>query len=154
MLNENSAREREMKNNGTYNHRADKVWANIFKGNPFFDAHDLMQVKYEMLRAVEKDGIDVTAAAEAFGFSRVRYYQIKRDYETNGIVGLAPKKRGPHGSRKLTDEDIEYAQTLVDTHTKNQIITRLQEERGVTICKRTLERKLSNKKNISKRNSG
>jgi len=154
MVHENSARELEMKRNGTYNHRADKVRANIFKENPFFDAHDLMQVKYEMIRAVEKDGIDVTAAAEAFGFSRVRYYQIKKDYEANGIAGLSPKKRGPHGSRKLTGEDIIYAESLAGTHTKNQIIERLREERGVTICKRTLERKLAAKKNISKSNSG
>lgn len=153
MIRENRVRDIEMKKNGTYNYRAEKVSANIFKENPFFDAHDSMQVKYEMLRAVEKDGMDITAAATAFGFSRVRYYQIKKDYETKGIAGLAPQKRGPHGSRKLTEEDIAYAQQLIGTHTKNQIITRFREERGITVCKRTLERKLSDKKNISKNKS-
>lgn len=154
MERENPVRERELKNNGTYNRRADKVSADIFKENAFFDAHDLMQVKYEMLRAVDKEGMEVSAAAAAFGFSRVRYYQIKKDYETKGIAGLAPQKRGPQGSRKLTEEDIVYAQSLAGTHTKNQIISKLAKERGVIVCKRTLERKLSNKKNISKKDSG
>ena len=150
----NPVREKEMKSNGTYNYRAEQVRAKIFTENPFFDAHDTMQVKYEMLRAVEKDGMDITAAAEAFGFSRVSYYQIKRDYEASGIAGLAPQKRGPQGSRKITEEDIEYARNLVNTHTKNQILLRLREERGITISRRTLERNLANKKNKSPRACG
>ena len=144
---ENVERDGEMKNNGTFNYRSEKVYADIFDENPFFDVHDIMQVKYEMLRAVEKDEMDVTAAAEAFGFSRVSFYQIKKDYEASGIAGLAPQKRGPHGSRKITDDDVRFAKSLVPTHTKEQIVQRLYDERGVTICKRTLERKLSDKKN-------
>lgn len=143
----NSMRDEEMEKNGTYNHHSQKVHADIFKKNPFFDPHDIMQVKYEMLRAVEKDNIDVSAAAEAFGFSRVSFYQIKNDYEKEGIVGLVPKKRGPRGSRKITNDDADFARKLEANHTKDQIIIRLREERGVNISKRTLERKLSGKKN-------
>lgn len=143
----NSIRDEEMKKNGTYNHHSQKVCAGIFKENPFFDPHDIMQVKYEMLRAVEKDNIDVSAAAKAFGFSRVSFYQIKNDYEQEGVVGLMPQKRGPRGSRKITDDDVDFARKLVVNYTKDQIVTRLREERGVNICKRTLERKLLGKKN-------
>ena len=143
----NSMRSEEMKKSGTYNHHSQKVNADVFKENPFFDPHDIMQVKYEMLRAVEKDDMDVSAAAAAFGFSRVSFYQIKNDYEQEGIVGLMPQKRGPRGSRKITDDDVDFARKLEANHTKDKIVTRLREERGVNICKRTLERKLSGKKN-------
>ena len=137
-----------MRKNGSFNHRADEVSNVIFKRFGFFDACDLMQVKYEMLRAVEKDNLDVSSASEAFGFSRVSYYQIKKDFDENGIAGLMPKKRGPKGSRKVSQDDIEFARSLVGTHTKAQIVLRLKEERGVEISKRTLERQLSDKKNF------
>ena len=39
-------------------------------GNPFFDPHDLVQVRYEMLRRVREEGRSVTGTAVAFGVSR------------------------------------------------------------------------------------
>jgi len=142
-----SSKTEELRKNGSFNPRADNVTAEIFKDSHFFDACDLVQVKYEMIRAVEKEQREVSSTSSAFGFSRVSFYQIKKEYDASGIAGLIPKKRGPKGSRKLSSSDIEYAKTLVDTHTKSQIVLRLKEERGVEISKRTLERQLSSKKN-------
>jgi len=142
------AKHEEMHKNGSFNHRADTVTAEIFKSSSFFDAHDLVQVKYEMLRAVEKDNHEISSTAASFGFSRVSFYQIKKEYDENGILGLIPKKRGPKGSRKLKDSDVEFARSLVDTHTKAQIVSILNEERGIEISKRTLERQLSAKKKL------
>ena len=148
MAGANTARHDELRRNGSFNYRADTVSAEIFNQSYFFDAHDLIQVKYEMLRAVEKEQRDVTSVSETFGFSRISFYQIKREFDENGIAGLLPKKRGPKGSRKLCAGDIEYAKSLEGTHTKAQILKRLKEERGVEVSKRTLERQLSDKKNL------
>jgi transposase len=137
----------EMRNNGSFNHRANTVSAQIFSSSSFFDKHDLMQVKYEMLRSVEKDCSNVSSTAEIFGFSRVSFYQIKKEFDKYGVSGLMPKKRGPKGSRKIGQDDIEFANSLTGTHTKTQILMRLKEERGVDVSKRTLERQLSVKKN-------
>ena len=137
----------EMLKNGSFNHRANEVSEGMFKRYQFFDANDIMQVKYEMLRAVEYGNRDVSSTSESFGFSRVSYYKIKKDFDENGIAGLIPKKRGPKGSRKVSQDDIEFAKTLVGTHTKAEIVAHLKEERGVEISKRTLERQLSDKKN-------
>jgi len=101
-----------------------------------------------MLRAVEKEHLEVSSTSETFGFSRVSFYQIKREFDENGIAGLMPKKRGPKGSRKLNTDDVEFARNLVGTHTKAQILMRLTDERGVKVSKRTLERQLSDKKNL------
>jgi transposase len=144
----NMVKQEELRKNGSFNHRAGTVSAKIFAESEFFDAYDLIQVKYEMLRAVEKEGGNVSTAAKEFGFSRVSFYQIKKEYDENGIAGLMPKKRGPKGSRKLKGSDVEFARSLLDTHTKAQIVARLKEERGVEISKRTLERRLSDKKNL------
>jgi len=142
------AKHDELRKNGSFNHRADSVSAEIFQKAPFFDPYDLIQVKYEMLRAVEKDQRDVTSTSETFGFSRISFYQIKKEFDVNGIAGLIPKKRGPKGSRKLSGDDVIFAKSLVGTHTKMQILKRLREERGVEVSKRTLERQLADKKNL------
>jgi len=143
----NTQKHEAMRRNGSFNHRANAVSASIFSQSPFFDASDLIQVKYEMLRAVEKERRDVVGASADFGFSRVSFYQIKREFDENGIAGLLPKKRGPKGSRKMISEDVEFARNLIGSRTKAQIINCLKEERGVEVSKRTLERQLSDKKN-------
>jgi transposase len=148
MTSANTAKHDELRRNGSFNHRAGAVSAKIFAKSEFFDAHDLIQVKYEMLRAVEKGHGNISSAAKEFGFSRVSFYQIKKEFDENGIAGLIPKKRGPKGSRKINQDDVEFAVSLLDTHTKAQILTRLKEERGVEISKRTLERQLADKKNL------
>jgi len=143
-----ASKQEELRQNGSFNYHAESVSAKIFVNSQFFDAHDMIQVKYEMLRVAEKERRNVSAAAEEFGFSRVSFYQIKKEFDENGIAGLMPKKRGPKGSRKVTQDDVEFARSLIGTHTKTQIVTRLKEERGVEISKRTLERQLSDKKNL------
>lgn len=46
-----------------------------FAGSAFFDARDLVQVKYEMVRRVRVDGDAVSRSAAAFGFSRPSFYE-------------------------------------------------------------------------------
>ena len=76
----------------------------LFRDSAFFDPNDLVQVKYEMLRSVEKDGRAVVEAAEAFGLSRPVYYVTRESFNREGLPGLLPRKRGPKGAHKLTDE--------------------------------------------------
>jgi transposase len=78
-----------------------------FRDSAFFDPNDLVQVKYEMLRSVEKDGRAVVKAAESFGLSRPVYYVTRDLFNREGLPGLLPRKRGPKGAHKLTDEALE-----------------------------------------------
>ena len=64
-----------------------------FLASEFFDARDVVQVKYEMVRQVKADGAPVTAAAAAFGYSRPAYYEAAAALERSGLEGLA--RRGP-----------------------------------------------------------
>ena len=46
-------KEKRLADSGTLNPNPEEVTDPLFKGHVFFDAQDLIQVKYEMLRRVE-----------------------------------------------------------------------------------------------------
>ena len=80
---------------GTLHPEPARITDPLFQGSPFFDGRDLVQVKYEMLRQVAREHASVQAAATAFGFSRATWYQVKAQYDTRGLIGLLPRRRGP-----------------------------------------------------------
>ena len=87
---------------GTLNPHPQDVSHPLFQDSDFFDPHDLVQVKYEMLRHVRVDRQPVAQAARQFGFSRPSFYQAQFTFEQGGLSGLLPHKRGPKGGHKLT----------------------------------------------------
>lgn len=93
---------------GCLNRRPERVTDAVFTGDEFFDARDLVQVKYEMLRRVSVDGAPVSTSAGAFGFSRPSFYQAKGAFERAGIHGLVPAKPGPRRAHKLSEEVIDF----------------------------------------------
>jgi transposase len=76
----------------------------LFRDSAFFDPNDLVQVKYEMLRSVHKEGRAVVDAAQAFGLSRPVFYVTQAVFQREGLPGLLPHKRGPKRPHKLNDE--------------------------------------------------
>ena len=75
-----------------------------FASSDFFDARDLAQVKYEMVRAVREQAMPVTAAAAGFGLSRRSYYQAASALDQGGLPALVPGRPGPKGAHKLTEQ--------------------------------------------------
>ena len=73
---------------GTFNPTPEKVRDPKFRGSEFFDPHDAVQVKYEMLRRVSIDKVSVTEASDEYGVSRPTYYQAKVNFDMAGIAGL------------------------------------------------------------------
>jgi transposase len=80
-----------------------------FLASEFFDARDLVQVKYEMVRRVKAEGASVTSAAAAFGYSRPSYYEAAAALERSGLEGLVPARPGPRGAHKLTEDICAWA---------------------------------------------
>ena len=78
----------------------------LFHESAFFDPNDLVQVKYEMLRSVQKEGRAVVDAAQAFGLSRPVFYVTQEVFQREGLPGLLPRKRGPKRAHKLNDEAV------------------------------------------------
>ena len=115
-------------------------------GDPFFDARDLVQVKYEMLRRARRDGQPVGRAATAFGFSRPSFYQAQALFEHAGLPGLLPQRPGPRRAHKLSEEVVdllEKALTNDASLTANQLADLLLQQRGIVVHPRSIERALA-----------
>ncbi len=116
-----------------------------FKTNDFFDPHDLLQVKYEMLRKVKVDKIPVNKSASDFGFSRVSYYQVHKAFDTQGFVGLLPKKRGPKNRHKLSVEIMDFINELKQKRriSPQEIAKKIDHAFHVSVHPRSIQRALA-----------
>jgi transposase len=131
---------------GTINARADAVRDGAFAHSEFFDPHDLVQVRYEMLRRVSIEGMSITDAVARFGVSRPTFYKAQADFERAGLVGLLPAKRGPHGPHKITDEVMHFIDQarLEDPQLDGPtLVERIQRQFGLAVHRRTVERALA-----------
>ena len=134
-----------LRRQGTLNSRPQAVKAALFGEHEFFDPRDLLQVKYEMLRQAEQVKASVTQTAAAFGFSRVAFYQIRSQFEQNGLAGLLPRPRGPRSAHKLTGEIMQHLeQTLVKNPTLRMptLVEMVQAQFGISVHRRSVERAL------------
>ena len=103
-----SRKRQQLAASGTLNPMPEKVQDHLFQSYAFFDPDDALQVKYEMLRRVERAGRSVTQATQDFGFSRRHFYDLQHQFAAQGFQGLVPKKRGPKGAYKLTDDVVDF----------------------------------------------
>lgn len=135
-----------LKVQGALHPRPQDVTDTLFQESAFFDAHDLVQVKYEMLRRVRLDARRVSEAAAAFGLSRPSFYAARVAFSRGGLPGLLPKKRGPRQPHKLTDDVLEVlatARTDDGSVPRAPALAALVKERfGVTVHPRSVERSL------------
>ena len=131
---------------GCLNLHPDQVADPLFQQSDFFDANDLVQVKYEMLRRVQIEQRPVSQAAAAFGFSRPTYYQAQMDFQEQGLFGLIPEKPGPRRAHKLTPKVLEYVRQI-RSHQPSlgmlQVTAAIREHFGIIVHPRSIERALA-----------
>lgn len=141
---------RALRRHHALNPRAGAVSAPAFTaGNPFFDARDTVQVKYEMLRRVRQEGESVSQAAAAFGFSRPSFYQAQALFEEAGLAGLMPQRPGPKRAHKLSEEvvdGLEEARAESPTLSSAQLAALLEERFGLRVHRRSVERALARRR--------
>ena len=133
------------------NPKPETVRDSLFLSNPFFDARDMLQVKYEMLRRVSEDGGTVSAVAADFGVSRPTWYQAQRACEAGGLPGLMPERPGPRTASKLGSEVVEAmeeARRADPGATTGDLVRLVQERFGLTVHRRSVERALARKKKL------
>ncbi len=139
------AKVQALRHSGTLNTNPERVQDPLFLEEEFFDPQDLTQVKYEMLRRVQKEGMAISTAASSFGMSRPSFYKARHDFTHGGINGLIPRRRGPRRRHKLTPEVLEFV-TLIQAQEPllrtSELIERLQGKFGIRVHRRSLERAL------------
>jgi len=138
-----------LRRQGSLHPHPEQVTDPLFDAADFFDARDLVQVKYEMLRRVRAQGEPITESAAAFGFSRPSFYQAQAAFELGGLAGLLPKKRGPRGSHKLSTEILEYLLKLLSDDPAlraSELAERVLAQFGCKVHPRSIERALARQK--------
>lgn len=139
---------RNLKENGALNKTPHTVEDELFKEGDFFDPHDLIQVKYEMVRRVEHDNWNVARASKSFGYSRPYFYDVQKTLNEEGLQGLMPHKRGPKAPHKLTGKVMRFVEKQLG---KNNILRApalsnlIEEHFGFKIHPRSIERALKKK---------
>lgn len=140
-----SDKRRTLEATGTFNRRFAAVRNELFQKGEFFDPQDLLQVKYETLRAVEKDGYPIARAASEFGLSRPTIYQVQAQLSSAGLEGLLPRKRGPRSAHKLTEEVrifLHEQAALEPRLGARELSLRIRERFKVKVHPRTIEKAL------------
>jgi transposase len=134
---------------GALNPQPQRVLAAWFDSTGFFDANDLVQVKYEMLRHAREDGVTKAEAASLFGLSRPTFYLAEASYARDGISGLLPQPRGPKSPHKLTPE----VMTIIEEHHRGTgpiqaraLAQLVRKQLGISVHPRSIERAIARKR--------
>lgn len=114
--------------------------AEFVGGKPFFFAADKVQVKYEMLRAHVVDGVSVTAAAAAHGYSRPTFYLVDAAFADRGMAGLLDERPGRRGPLKVTEEIVAFLAAASADASGPELARAVQERFGVSLHTRTVEK--------------
>lgn len=141
-----STKRDSLRQHGTLNPDPATVTDALFQDVGFFDAEDLLQVKYEMLRSVHVDKRTVSHAAGFFGFSRPTFYQAQADFMESGLFGLLPDRPGPRRAHKLTVEVLTFVRQTRADHPSagfNELAQAIQRRFGVVVHPRSIERRLA-----------
>ena len=143
------AKAARLKQLGALNPYPERVRAPWFQEGGFFDARDLVQVKYEMLRQVSHEGASKAEAAALFGLSRPTFYQAEAAFARDGLAGLLPRQRGPKGAHKLKSDVMAFIEQRLEGD--GQIHARtwardIESQLGISVHPRSIERAIKKKK--------
>ena len=144
---DSNAKRKALQAAGTFNSRAAHVRHPLFQQSAFFDPEDLLQLKYETLRAVELEQCPVAKAARDFGLSRPTIYEAQSQLQQRGLEGLLPDKRGPKAAHKLTGEILQYVreQAAESGIKAEELARRVRLRFAVKLHPRTIQKALERK---------
>jgi transposase len=134
---------------GALNPHPEAIHDALFTDNPFFDAKDLIQVRYEMVRRHRVDGVAISKVSTKFGVSRPTFYKALRTLQKAGLPGLLPGHRGPKGGHKISAEVVAFVVDLKAARPKlttPQCLQEIETRFGIKVHRRSLERALARKK--------
>ena len=81
--------------------------------NPFFDARDLVQVRYEMVRRHQNDGVPISEVARHLRCLAANLLQSAKRLGRPGLAGSGRRcSAGPKGGHKLSAEVVAFVDEL------------------------------------------
>ena len=131
---------------GLLNPHPERVRDPRFDNSDFFDPHDIVQVRYEMVRLVRLDKLTLAKAAERFGVSLPTCFRAAKAFASHGLQGLLPARRGPRGPHKVTPEILRFVDSYRALHGRASsatLVQLIQQQFGVSLHPRGLEKALA-----------
>lgn len=98
--------------------------------------------KIAMLIEGECEGLGPVKAAEKYGYTKQRYFQLRKVYERDGALGLLSKVRGPKTKYRRIDELERQVirHRFLDPAASAAVITQKLRQTGFVISTRSVER--------------
>ena len=98
--------------------------------------------KMAMLIEGECGGLGPNKAAEKYGFSRQRYFQLRKAFEVGGALALANKKRGPKTNYRGTLQAIKEVvrHRYLDSRISAAVVGQKMRQCGYSISTSTVQR--------------
>ena len=98
--------------------------------------------KLSMLIEGECEGLGPNRAAEKFGFSKQRYFQLRAAFAEHGALALRSQKRGPKTNYRRTAEVVRQVirHRFLDTDASAEVISQKLRQSGWQISTRSVQR--------------
>jgi transposase len=103
---------------------------------------DEISRKLAMLIEGECEGLGPSKAAEKFGFTKQRYFQLRQAYREQGADALVSKQRGPKKNYRRTGELVRQVirHRFLDPDATADVIAQKLRQTGFAISTRSVER--------------
>ena len=104
--------------------------------------HDEIGRKFAMLLEGECEGLGPLQAAEKYGYTKQRYFQLRQAFQEYGALGLLSKTRGPKTHYRRTDELQRQVirHRFLDPQASVEVIAQKLRQTGFTISTRSVTR--------------
>jgi hypothetical protein len=106
---------------------------------------DEVSRKLAMLIEGECEGLGPTKAAQKYGFTKQRYFQIRHAYEQGGAQSLLSKSRGPKRNYRRTGELVRQVirYRFLDPEMSAEVIAQKLRQTGFVISTRSVARAIA-----------
>jgi predicted oxidoreductase len=107
--------------------------------------NDEIARKFAMLIEGECEGLGPIKAAEKYGYTKQRYFQLRKAFGKDGAIAFLNKVRGPKTNYRRTDELQRQVirHRFLDPHASPEVIAQKLRQTGFVISTRSVERVIS-----------
>ncbi|RME02045.1 MAG: helix-turn-helix domain-containing protein [Calditrichaeota bacterium] len=114
-------------------------------GSLKISADDEVARKLAMLIEGKCLGLGATRAAQKYGYTKQRYFQLLHAFEEQGSAALVSKKKGPKSNYVRTENAVSQVlrHRFLDLDANAAVIAQKMNQTGIKISQRSVERILS-----------
>jgi transposase len=111
-------------------------------GSLLVPPQDEITRKLAMLVEGECEGLGPLRAAEKFGYSKQRYFQLRQAFHAHGAAALQSQRRGPKSNYRRTEEVVRQVirHRFLDPEASAQVIGQKLRQAGQPVSTRRVER--------------